>query len=236
MKVFMIINIIKTNVKYIIRPQGKYSFLRKIDCCGKILDVGCGNNSAFAIKSIFPRFHYTGVDIGDYNQTKPNLADNYILTEPERFSLEIGKFVCCFDAVVSSHNIEHCDDRPSTMKAMLDAVRVGGLIYLSFPCEASVNFPCRMGTLNYYDDGTHRGVPPNFDEMLLTLKEDNFEVIFSSRNYRPLLLRILGFLYEPFSRLQSRVLLGTWNTMDLSLLFGRKNYEIVLGNFMVHAN
>ena len=64
---------------------------------------------------------------------------------------------------------------------MLDSLKIGGLIYLSFPCEKSVNFPKREGTLNYFDDKTHQGMPPKFQALTDELKNNNFEIIFSIR-------------------------------------------------------
>ena len=76
-----------------------------------ILDVGCGNNSPFHTKTVLPNCNYYGIDICDHNQTKPLLADLYIITTPDNFSFEISKYSNHFDAVISNHNLEHCDDR-----------------------------------------------------------------------------------------------------------------------------
>ena len=62
-------------VKKILRPNGKDAFLMSLPRAAEILDVGCGNNSPFRTKKILPKCIYTGIDIGDYNQSKPNLAD-----------------------------------------------------------------------------------------------------------------------------------------------------------------
>ncbi len=39
------------------------------------------------------------------------------------------------------------------------------MLYLSFPCEASVRFPGRVGSLNFFDDPTHRK-PPRWQGVL----------------------------------------------------------------------
>ena len=44
----------------------------------------------------------------------PNLsdiADEYILTDSDQFTRSICDLDMCFDAVISRHNIEHCDHR-----------------------------------------------------------------------------------------------------------------------------
>lgn len=193
-----------------LRRRGKVSFLRTLKPSSKILDVGCGNDSPYRFKRILPNCDYTGIDVGDYHQTKPNLADRYIITKPEDFAGEIAKISNEFDAVVSSHNLEHCNDRVETLSAMLRSVKPGGVIYLSFPCENSVNFPHRQGTLSYFDDATHRDTPPNFNDVMSELINSGFEVKFSAKRYRPAVLWLLGLFVEPISSKKRRVLKGTW--------------------------
>jgi SAM-dependent methyltransferase len=197
-------------ISFAMYPNGKVHFLSRLKGDAAVLDVGCGNNSPFQIKTILPNSVYTGIDIGDYNQTKPNKADHYILTSPEEFANAIGKFNESFDAVISSHNLEHCNDRFATFEAMLRATRVGGRMYVSFPSARSVSFPSRAGTLNYFDDPTHKGSPPDFDLLVSMAKDFGFEVRFANRSNRPILSRLIGFLFEPVSRFKRKVLRGTW--------------------------
>lgn len=191
-------------------PNGKVHFLTRLRKDSVILDVGCGNNSPNLVKSILPHSIYTGIDIGDYNQTMPNKADHYILTTPEKFASQIETFNEHFDAVLSSHNLEHCNDRYATFKAMLRATRVGGKVYVSFPSAPSIYFPRRQGTLNYFDDPTHKDVPPDFDRLLSISMEYGFETIFATRSNRPFLSSLLGLIVEPISRVRRQVLRGTW--------------------------
>ncbi len=176
----------------------------------KILDVGCGNNSPFKFKRILPNCDYTGLDVADYNIEKPEIADQYIITTPQEFSKEIDKFDEDFDIVVSAHNLEHCYDRDSVLLNMLKAVKKEGFVFLSFPTEKSVNFPSRKGTLNYYDDSTHMFGPPNFNEVIKVLEENDFDTYFSQKNCSPIILRFLGFLIEPISKMKNKILRGTW--------------------------
>lgn len=194
----------------IIRPSGKISFISKLKPNSKLFDVGCGNNSPYFVKKILPKCHYTGIDIGDYNQIKPNLADKYIVTTPSDFANEIRRLENTFDAVISTHNLEHCNDRNETLKAMLFALKKDGELFISFPSEGSVNFPSRQGTLNYFDDETHKHTPPIFQSIVDMLDENNFQIIYSIKSYRPFLLRTLGFLFEPISKVRKKVLIGTW--------------------------
>ena len=194
----------------LLRTNGKSDFLSRLNHKSKILDVGCGNDSPLKTKRILPNCTYTGIDICNYNQKNPAKIENYILTTSEMFPHEIKSFNGYFDAVISNHNLEHCEDRESTLEAMLSSLRIGGKLFLAFPCQESINFPSRRGTLNYYDDSTHKYEPPIFDLTLSLVRINGFEVVYSARNYSPLILRIVGLLLEPFSKYTNKVLLGTW--------------------------
>jgi SAM-dependent methyltransferase len=209
--------------KKTLRKNGKTDFLSNLDSRSSILDVGCGNNSPYYTKKILPNCTYTGLDVGDYNQTKPLLADNYIVTKPEEFAKTIRTFFQKFDAVISSHNLEHCDERSATLGAMMDALKIGGKLFLSFPCENSVGFPKREGTLNYFDDPTHKLDPPDFDEIILEIESKGFEIEYAERNYSPGVLRVLGMFLEPISALKCRVMIGTWEYYGFeSIVIARK--------------
>lgn len=194
----------------IFRNKGLFGFLNKLQKRSKILDVGCGNNSPYIVKTLYEDFYYTGLDIGDYNQIDQNIADEYIITEPENFANKIYNYDGVFDGVISSHNLEHCDDRKQTLLAMLRALKKGGLIYLAFPCMESINFPKRKSTLNYYTDPTHKLLPPDYQEILEILNKNNFEILVNEKQYKPSFLWFVGLLQEPFARFNNRIYQGTW--------------------------
>ena len=215
--------ILRLLISSTLRAHGRISFLSKLPPQSKILDVGCGNSSPFYVKQVLPKCEYTGIDVCDYNQSKPNLADHYIVTSPNNFTSEISKLSDTFDAVISSHNLEHCDDRSGTLKAMLSSLKVGGQIYISFPCEDSVSFPSRCGTLNYFDDVSHKSPPPNFHELLETLRQARFEIIFKTQHYKPNFLWLLGLFCEPFSAYKRKLLPGTWEYYGFeSIIWAKK--------------
>ena len=193
-----------------LRRYGKFSFISRLKLDASILDVGCGNDSPYWTKQILPNCFYTGIDIADYGQAKPNLSDNYIVTTPEKFASDIATNKNCFDAVISAHNLEHCDDREKTLQAIMGSLKKNGLLYLAFPSESSVNYPSRGGCLCYYDDPTHKGMPPDFDSIIEVLHQNGFEIIFLSKCYKPLFLWIVGLLLEPYSRLKKYNSKGTW--------------------------
>jgi 2-polyprenyl-3-methyl-5-hydroxy-6-metoxy-1,4-benzoquinol methylase len=100
---------IKPRLAPVFRPHRKIDFLNRLPSKCEILDVGCGSNSPYLVKSLFPDCTYTGIDVEDYRQTKPNLADHYVLVDRRHFSESVLAFGKKFDAVISSHNLEHCE-------------------------------------------------------------------------------------------------------------------------------
>lgn len=197
----------------VLMPHGKQAFVKGISPHGETLDVGCGNNSPYHAMLLRPDIIYTGLDVADYGQTTDagEYAGRYILTTPERFAGEIADFPNGFDAIICAHNLEHCLQPEEVLKAMCRQVKRGGRLYLSFPCEASLHFPRRIGTLNFHDDATH-AIPPSYAVVLDTLKSAGLGIAFARRRYRPLVPFMLGLLLEPLSFASRRVmpLCSTW--------------------------
>jgi len=188
----------------------KTDFLLKLPMQGVILDVGCGNNSPFYTKGFLPAWHYIGIDVADYNQERPDYADEYIITSGELFASEILKQQGKVDAVVSSHNLEHCDNRRNTVRFMAQALRKGGKIFISFPSADTVNFPGRGGCLNYFDDHTHQGSPPDFGEVISILAQEGIRIVYAATRYQPPMGWLMGLQDEPESAEAREVRLGTW--------------------------
>ena len=63
---------IKPRLASIFRRHRKIDFLSRLPPKCEILDVGCGSNSPYLVKSLFPDCTYTGIDVDDYRQ--PNLT------------------------------------------------------------------------------------------------------------------------------------------------------------------
>ena len=197
--------ILKNMLTSVLRPRGKGSFIRSIQKNGKVLDVGCGNNSPFHTKTLRHDLYYVGLDIGDYNQTTDYsiYADKYLIATSSSFAAAIGSFKNYFDAVISSHNIEHCQNPIEVLKAITASLKSGGKLYLSFPCEASMFFPKRHSTLNFYTDPTHIYLP-NFDQIINMLRSEGYSITFAKRRYRPIFLFVLGMLLEPIAFITKR--------------------------------
>ena len=200
----------KMKLHSMLKSRGKMAFLKSLPPHAETLDVGCGNASPMKAKTLRPDIIYVGLDVGDYNQARPEeFADRYQVVEPTRFAEVIEGFEGRMDAVISSHNIEHCDEPERVLSAMLKALKPGGRLYISFPCEESVNFPRRAGTLNFYDDKTHHQVPV-WSLVCSSIQSAKFRIEFSSKRYRPFLLTCFGLLLEPVCALSRRSTMATW--------------------------
>lgn len=200
-------------LKTLFRLHGKAAFLGGCPPGATVLDVGCGSNSPVRAKGLRPDITYIGLDVGDYNHTTPPIlhADLYTVVPPGSFAAEIEKFEGRCDAVISSHNIEHCLEPERVLAAMTAALKPGGRLYLSFPAEGSVGFPRRKGTLNFYDDPTHDQLPC-YRDVLASLADSGMRIDFARARYRPPVLFLLGLLLEPLSMLTRRTMPGlvTW--------------------------
>lgn len=122
-----------------------------------ILDIGCGSNSPSITKKYFPNCQYTGVDRQDNyrNSNKDNLAyDRFIQKDVSDL-----QFDCLennsFDILIMSHIIEHLFNGDKVIEGLISKLKHGGIIYIEFPSERSVEFPSMHDTLNYFDDNTH---------------------------------------------------------------------------------
>lgn len=206
----MLRHLVNAFLSKFLNPKNKSHFISQLPTSSKLLDVGCGNDSPALVKSLRPDIYYVGLDVVDYNQASSAQADEYLLIDPLNFAAGVYDGRRQFDAVISSHNLEHCFDRSSVLEAMTDAVAEYGQIFLAFPTESSVRFPSRLGTLNYYDDSSHIDAPPVFSKVLSHLQEQGFKVNFSSPRYRPPLLWLIGLFQERASSKRNRIMFGTW--------------------------
>lgn len=209
-----------------LRPRGKLAFLKSLSPGARVLDVGCGNNSPRDAKILRPDLHYTGLDVGDYNQQDSiRYADAYILVPPAEFANAISAHEGRMDAVISSHNLEHCDDPAAVLNAMVTALRPGGRLFLAFPCEASVRFPRRRGALNFFDDATHKAVPA-WEWVLDILRTRGVTLVYTCSRYRPKLLAGVGLALEPLGWLLGRNMPAgsTWALYGFeSVIWGRRD-------------
>ncbi len=195
----------------VMRAHNRRRFLAELPTGAEVFDIGCGNDSPYLFKAIRPDIRYVGLDVADYGIAHdPNeYADQYLVVPPDQFLSTIQQRQGEFDAVVSSHNLEHCTEPDGVVTAMARALRPGGRIYLSFPAADTVNLPSREGTLNFFDDDTHVR-PPDFRRVLGFLTAAGIDIDFAAERFRPLNWVLVGLVNEPLSRTRHKVMRGTW--------------------------
>ncbi len=219
------LNLLVIRIKSIkLAKYRKPEFIKSLPPKARVLDVGCGNNGPLRAKTIRKDIYYVGIDIADYNNTDKDIeiADEYIKCDPERFAQSISDLGDGFDAVISSHNIEHCNHPQETISAMCKILKPKGVLYLAFPSERSESFPSRKGTLNFYDDKSHIWLPV-WEEIKEIFRSNNMEIVFETKSYRPIILRIIGGVLEPISKLTKRAYVGTWALWGFeSIIWARK--------------
>jgi SAM-dependent methyltransferase len=191
------VSLARVRLDVILRPFGKLSFINSLPKNSRILDVGCGSNSPEWAKTARPDCYYVGLDIGDYAQTESSkaAADEYVYSTPEAFAGAVESMQD-FDAVISSHNLEHCNEPQRVLRAMAHSLRSGGRMYLSFPCEASTAFPPRAGCLNFFDDATHTQ-PPEWRAVLEALTDAGMKITHQEQRSRPPIPAAIGLALEP---------------------------------------
>jgi SAM-dependent methyltransferase len=220
--------VLKRRIMPLVRSRGTAAFILQLPQQASMLDVGCGNASPLTAKRLRPDIHYVGVDVRDYRQTdqSKSAADEYLITEPERFADTIANLgQDRYDAVLSSHNIEHTTAPFDVLAAMCRVLKRGGQIYLAFPSDKSPKLPSRGGTLNFYDDPTHIWLP-EFDRIVSTLERHDIKIVYQTRRYRPLVCLLIGVASEPYSRAKRQVspFYGTWALYGFeSVIWGRKS-------------
>jgi len=82
-------------------------------------------------------------------------------------------------------------------------------LFIATPSLNSVSFPSRKGTLNFYDDHTHKN--PIDLLHLANNTSHEIEVLHFSSNSKPFFWYFIGFLNELRSNILGKVLLGTWD-------------------------
>jgi SAM-dependent methyltransferase len=146
----------------------------------RILDVGCGNESPFYLKKCYPKSIYDGIDKDlSYNLSDKsvNLINSFYPLDLEKNDLSAIKNNF-YDFIIMSHVIEHLDNGYEIFTMLLDKVKKGGFIYIEYPSKKSAKFPSMKGTLNFYDDPTHKKFY-DIDKLTNILRTNNFIVLGS---------------------------------------------------------
>lgn len=146
----------------------------------RILDVGSGSHSASITRQWIPKCHYTGLDISKSfgnDESDYKAMDSFIemdLTKLDFTSIPDNSF----DLIIMSHVVEHLHNGDKVIQGLVSKLKQGGIFYIEFPSERSVNFPSMRETLNFYDDPTHCRIY-TVKEVSGLLKARDMEVVSS---------------------------------------------------------
>lgn len=186
----------------------------------KVLEVGIGNDSPAAFKKIFPKAKYHGLDKTlEYNLSKKSKSIMYkfylIYLEKELLNVVPYNY---FNFVIIAHVIEHINNGEKVIEKLNRKIKTGGGFYIEYPRQVSVNFYSMKGTLNFYDDPTHKRFY-EIDELKNILTKNGFKIIRSGvkRDF----MRIIGL---PFMIIKSYVTLGYLRGSVFWDLFGFAEY------------
>lgn len=190
---------------------GIYSFLQQCVSNGDLLDVGCGFDSPRRVQAMIPQANYSGIDIVPHNTYIDENKQKYLYCKnPKEWHKSILEIQKNFHTIICNHNLEHCDDPQSTLRAIASKLQPGGRLYVAVPSSRSIMFPSRGGTLNYYDDWTHSKAPPTVSGITSVLKESGIDILVVRDSYKPALSWLCGLIQEPFSYREGRIYPGTW--------------------------
>jgi len=205
-----------------------YRALGYIPPTATVLDIGCGNHSPQQIKHLFPELYYIGVDVEEYNIDEADkiAANEFHFVGRDSFISDLrDQLNQQADLIIVSHVLEHAYEPYHLLEYLSTLLKVRGYMYLAFPAEESVAFPSRPGTLNFFDDPSHRWLPP-FIEVLNRCMRLGLRPIFVRKRYRHPVLCILGAIEHVLGPIW-KVLVGRRSSFFAWHLFGFESIIIV---------
>lgn len=193
-------NILNIFIEYLRRPV-RFDYLLKILKYDhlRILDIGCGNHSPSLTKKYLGECQYHGLDISkeyNYHDSDFGYIDNFFQIDLNNSKLdEIPDFY--YDCIIFSQVIEHLPYGLDTLNRLISKLKMGGIIYIETPSPKSLKLPKMKGTLNFWDDQTHKRIYPMSD-LIITLKNNNCEIMLAKtrRSFKRILFLPIYIIYD----------------------------------------
>jgi len=197
----------------------------------RILDIGCGNNSPSITKHWFPRCHYSGADIQQYNNNADDLKamDKFypVGVDGSGYS-DIPD--SSFDLIILHHVIEHMAAPTPILVEICSKLKPGGCIWIAFPSVRSLAFPSAVeGTLQFCDDDSHVYVP-GVREVSNVLLANGVKILHAGRT-RDRARTLVGVVMLPWALLKwlvtgRLVARGLWYVLGFEdHVFGQRRAE-----------
>jgi ubiquinone/menaquinone biosynthesis C-methylase UbiE len=179
-----------------------------------VLEVGIGNDAPLIFKRYYPQAVYDGLDIDlNYNLSKEsiNFLNKFYQIDLEKTDLnEIEDNY--YDYIICAHVIEHLCNGEEIVDKLSRKIKKDGLIYFEYPSEKSKKLPSKRGSLNFYDDKTHKNTY-DINRLRKILIANNFKIIRSG-NKRDL-IRIVLFPYIALKTLYKNGYIGGFAYWDM---------------------
>ena len=123
-----------------------------------ILDIGCGYGAIRRFKNYYPNSSFYGITLKEQDLINGELQ---LVNDIKFVNLENSLVSDLypkkkFDLIILSHFIEHLTNSERVLKDLINLSKRGTIIYIETPSEKSLTLPSMRGTLNFYDDKTHK--------------------------------------------------------------------------------
>ncbi len=161
--------------------QYRYKFFKKKkNEIFTILEIGIGNDSPYKFRKLFRNSIYHGIDKNlDYNISENSIRviDKFFPKDLETDLLEDVPNEY-YDYIIIAHVIEHLANGEEVLGHLIKKMKKDALMYIEYPSERSKYFPSMKGTLNFFDDPTHKRFY-SFSELTNLFLNKNLEILRS---------------------------------------------------------
>ena len=148
------------------------------------LDVGCGNSSPTKFINVFGKdYTYFGLDKSKYNmrEVDNNKYFKIFILDLEKTNIKEVVNNTKFSVIHFSHVIEHLNNGESVISQFRELQPKGGLLYIETPSPESIHLKSsKEGTLNFYDDKTHKKVY-SLEELEPLLIKNRYKILKSGK-------------------------------------------------------